>query len=65
MRILDFTRLLPGPLCTMLLGGMGADVVKIEDTGLGHWSVSSLVGITGPPELVEGPPPGHDMNHAA
>lgn len=33
--ILDLTRLQPGPLCTMLLGDYGAEVIKIEDTGAG------------------------------
>ncbi len=35
--ILDFTRLLPGPFATQLLGNLGADVIKIEDTGFGDY----------------------------
>ena len=31
VRIIDFTRLLPGPLATMMLADMGADVIKVED----------------------------------
>ncbi|GIW73352.1 MAG: CoA transferase [Planctomycetota bacterium] len=35
VRVIDLTRLLPGPFCTQLLGDFGADVIKVEDTAVG------------------------------
>ncbi len=54
IRVLDFTRLFAGPFCTMLLGDLGADVVKIEAPD-------------GDPIRHQGPPfhNGHSMSYLA
>jgi alpha-methylacyl-CoA racemase len=37
VRVLDLSRLLPGGFCSQLLADLGADVVKVEDTGMGDY----------------------------
>ena len=46
-RILDLTRLLPGAVCTMLLGDLGAEIIKIEDPHTGDYARSM-------PPLIDG-----------
>jgi alpha-methylacyl-CoA racemase len=37
VKVLDLSRLLPGGFCSQLLADLGADVVKVEDTGAGDY----------------------------
>ena len=37
IKVLDLSRLLPGGFCSLLMADAGADVIKVEDTGMGDY----------------------------
>jgi alpha-methylacyl-CoA racemase len=37
LKVLDLSRLLPGGFCSLLLADLGAEVLKVEDTGMGDY----------------------------
>ena len=46
VRVVDFTHVISGPFCTMMLAHMGADVVKVERPGVGD-SLRNIPGYGG------------------
>src|SRR4029450_13939238 len=38
LRILALSRLLPGPYCSLLFADLGAEVIKVEEPGLGDYA---------------------------
>ena len=42
VRILDLSRLLPGPYCSLLFADLGAEVIKVEEPGLGDYARQTL-----------------------
>jgi crotonobetainyl-CoA:carnitine CoA-transferase CaiB-like acyl-CoA transferase len=54
IRVLDLSRLLPGGFCSLLLADFGADVVKVEDTGMGDYVRWAPPGYEGAEETAKG-----------
>nr|WP_285889461.1 CoA transferase [Neobacillus niacini] len=58
IRVLDLTRLLPGPYCSLLLADYGADVIKVEDPKSGdyaRWYEACISPVLTPEELTDHP----------
>jgi crotonobetainyl-CoA:carnitine CoA-transferase CaiB-like acyl-CoA transferase len=58
VRVLDLSRLLPGGFCSLLLADFGAEVLKVEDTGMGDY-------IRWSPPFYDGQPALHESARSA
>ena len=47
IRVIDFTQVMMGPVCTQMLGDYGADVIKVERVGAGDLSRSTFAPVAG------------------
>jgi alpha-methylacyl-CoA racemase len=48
VKVLDLSRLLPGGFCSLLLADYGAEILKVEDTGMGdyvRWATPKYQGV--------------------
>jgi crotonobetainyl-CoA:carnitine CoA-transferase CaiB-like acyl-CoA transferase len=54
IRVLDLSRLLPGGFCSLLLADFGAEVIKVEDTGVGDYVRWAAPGYEGADESAKG-----------
>lgn len=56
VRVLDLSRLLPGPFASLMLADFGADVIKVEDTGAGDYARAAPPYVSGAEESAKSAP---------
>ena len=64
VRVVDLTRVLSGPFCSMLLGDLGADIVKVETPGEGDTVRHQGAGKDGPVLVLRQLQPQQALDHA-